>query len=59
MQRIYLGYIYSKFRKIRVSDKDDSVKIQVKYNHHSKSLRRRSNEDDKYFTIEVSELPHY
>jgi len=48
MQEIYLGYIYSRYRKIRSLDKYDPLEMQVKCNHHSKSLRKESNEDDTH-----------
>ena len=51
MQGIYLGYIYSRWRKIRGLDKDDPVENRGQMHHHSKSLRKKSNEDDTYFHI--------
>ena len=50
--------MYSRWRKIRGLDKDNPVKIQVKCNHHSKILRKKSNEDDTYFHIKIESL-HY
>ena len=52
MQGIYLGYMYSRWRKIRGLDKDDPVEITGKIHHLSKSLRKKSNEDNTYFHIE-------
>ena len=52
MQGIYLGYMYSRWRKIRGLDKDDPVENTGQMYHHSKSLRKKSNEDDTYFHIE-------
>ena len=40
-QGIYLGYMYSRWRKIRGLDKDDSIKTNDNLNHHLKSLRRK------------------
>ena len=52
MQGIYLGYMYSRWRKIRGLDKDDLVENSSQMNHHSKSLRKKSNENDTFFHIE-------
>ena len=52
MQGIYLGYMYSRWRKIRGLDKDDPVENRGQMHHHSRSLRKKSNEDDTYFHIE-------
>ena len=52
MQGIYLGYMYSRWRKIRGLDKDDPLENTVQMHHHSKSLRKKSNEDDIYFYSE-------
>ena len=41
MQGIYLGYMYSRWRKIRGLDKDDPVENTGQTHHHSKSLRRK------------------
>ena len=49
---IYLGYMYSRWRKLRGLDKDDPAENKGQINHHSKSLRKKSNEDDTYFHIE-------
>ena len=40
MQGIYLGYMYSRWRKIRGLDKDDPVEITGQIHHLSKSLRK-------------------
>ena len=45
MQGIYLGYMYSRWRKIRGLDKDDLIENTGKCNHHSRILRRKSNEN--------------
>ena len=42
IQGIYLGYMYSKWRKIRDLDEDNPGKNKVKWHHHSKGLRRKS-----------------
>ena len=34
MQSIYMGYMYSRWRKLRGMDKDDSKEKPVKCNHH-------------------------
>jgi len=52
MQGIYLGYMYSRWRKIRGLDKDEPLENTVQMHHHSKSLRKKSNEDDIYFYSE-------
>ena len=52
MQEIYMGYMYSRWRKIRGLDKDDPVENKGQMHHHSKSLGKKSNEDDTYFHIE-------
>ena len=49
---IYLGYMYSRWRKLRGLDKDDPAENKGQINYHSKSLRKKSNEDDTYFHIE-------
>ena len=46
MQGIYLGYMYSRWRKIRGLNKEYPVENTSQMNHHSKSLRRKLNEDD-------------
>ncbi len=51
LQEIYLGYMYSRWRKIRGLDKDDPVENTDQMHHHSKSLRKKSNEDDTYFQV--------
>ncbi len=52
LEGIYLGYMYSRWRKIRGLDKDDPVEITGQIHHLSKSLRKKSNEDNTYFHIE-------
>ena len=54
MQGIYLGYMFSRWRKIRDLDKDDPLENTGQMHHHSKSLRRKSNEDDNFFPIKES-----
>ena len=49
MQGIYLGYMYSRWRKIRGLDKDDPIENKGQMHHHSKGLSRKSNEDNTYF----------
>ena len=46
MQEIYLGYMYSRWRKIRGLDKDDPLENTGQMHHNSASLRRKSNQDD-------------
>ena len=55
MQGIYLGYMYSRWRKIRVLDKNDPQKTKGKCNHLLKILRRKSNKDDTNLPPEKSE----
>ena len=43
MQGIYLGYMYSRWRKIRGLDNDDPVENTNQMHHRSNSLRRKSN----------------
>ena len=54
MQSIYIGYMYARWRKIRGLDKDDPLENTGQMHHHSKSLRRKSNEDDNFFPIKES-----
>ena len=42
MQGIYLGYMYSRWKKIRGLVKDDPEESEGQMHHHSKSLRRKS-----------------
>jgi mannose/fructose/N-acetylgalactosamine-specific phosphotransferase system component IID len=41
MQGIYLGYMYSRYRKIRDLYKDDPVENTRQIHHHSKNLKRK------------------
>jgi hypothetical protein len=41
MQGIYLGYMYSRYRKIRDLYKDDPVENTIQIHHHSKNLKRK------------------
>ena len=51
MQGIYLGYMYSRSRKIRGLDKNDPVENKVQMHHHSKSLRRKSGRNQKNYPL--------
>ena len=49
MQGIYLGYMYSRWRKIRGLDKDDPVENTGQMQSSFKEFEKKSNEDDSYF----------
>ena len=51
MQGIYLGYMYSRWRKIRGLDKDDTAENTGQMHHHSKSLRRKSGRNKKNYPL--------
>ena len=61
MQGIYLGYMYSRWRKIRGLDKDDPVEntgqIQSSYKEFENKIKL--NKDDTYLHPEESEQNHY
>ena len=49
MQGIYLGYMYSRWRKIRGLDKDDPIENKGQMQSSFKDFEKKSNEDDTYF----------
>ena len=59
MQGIYLGYMYSRWRKIRDLDKDDLLENTCQMQSLFKEFEKKIKCNDTYFLIEESESPHY
>ena len=47
MQGIYLGYMYSRWRKIRGLDKDDPIEIKGQMQSSFKQFEKKVKEDQK------------
>ena len=52
-------YIYSRWRKIRGLDKDDSVENKGQIKSAFKEFTKKSNDEYKYFSLKELESPHY
>ena len=51
MQGIYLGYMYSRWRKIRNINKDDPPENKGQMKSSFKEFGKKSNDDDTYFSL--------
>ena len=59
MQGIYLGYMYSRWKKIRGLDKDYPIENTVQMQSSYKEFEKKIKGDNTYLPPEESQQPHY